>query len=70
MFDTFDMRGPFGAFSMHTSELDQIARDIVTQYETTGELEFNIDISPTFTLALTPMELDYIQTQVKMLIGG
>lgn len=68
MFNTFDMRGPFGAFSMHTSELDQIARDIVTQYEATGELEFNIDISPTF--ALTIMDLDYIQTQVKMLIGG
>ena len=68
MFDTFDMRGPFGAFSMHTSELDQIVCDIVTHYETTGELEFNIDISPTF--ALTTMDLDYIQTQVKMLIGG
>lgn len=68
MFNTFDMNGPFGLYAMHTSELDNIVADIVNQYEMTGSLNFDIPISPTFSL--TMMDLDYIQTQVEKLIGG
>ena len=62
------MNGPFGLYAMHTSELDQIVADIVNRYEMTGSLEFDVPISPTFSL--TMMDLDYIQAQVERLIGG